>query len=849
MKITRIGLFVFISVLLIILTRQSLYGQNLIKKDTIYQNDTSFKSQAEYGARDSIYLDVENNKIYLFGEAYLDFMETKMNAGFIEVDLDKNEVFASYVLDKDSNRIENPVFESEGEKIDAAKIRYNFDSQKGFIEEVKIKQDELYLYMGVAKRQKNAEVHFKKGRFTTCELEEPHYHFHLSKAIMIPEKRIVTGPMNLWVKGVPTPFGLPFSVIPQSKSRTHGLLFPQIVPSSVYGFGVRDLGYYFPISNTLNTNVYLTLLSRGSWGLKQETNYLKLYRNSGRLSTDFQQLNDGFPNNNRSNKISILWSHKKDPKSNPFWTFSSNVNFISDNNTQNSLDPINTQYFNNQLNSDINIQRRFPGKPVTMGLKVSLRQNTSNSSIALNSPIFTTNVTRFSPLKKWIKGKEEWKQFFSRIAVSYNLESQNRATFADSLLNRDYLHLISDEFINGVQQRATLQTTASFFKNTLKFTPSINYSNNINFQQISKSYDTLIESGIRTDQINRVGMTQSISFNGSATSVLYSYYKFIGKSKPLLRHIMTPNVGVSFIPNLNKLSSLDTGFVNINTISYSPFENSNISVYNSGSTRDQALINFGLNNSFELKRASDKDTITGFKKTRIIDALSVNGSYDLLKDSMNLSNLSLNLRISPLPMVNIVSSSSFSPYNWDKETGASLSTYSIIENGTLGRFLTSNLTTTLTFTSKESKEKINELNDKVGENWNADYNYFLLYPERIVNFEIPWKFNLSHVYSITANRNKTISNPENFRQVQTISANGDVSFTKRWKIIGSVNYDVETVKVTYTTLTLSRDMHCWALSFNWIPIGGNKSFLFSLRSTSNMFKDAKLDLRRPPVFF
>ena len=849
MKITRIGIFVFISVLLIILTRQSLYGQNLIKKDTIYQNDTSFKSQAEYGARDSIYLDVENNKIYLFGEAYLDFMETKMNAGFIEVDLDKNEVFASYVLDKDSNRIENPVFESEGEKIDAAKIRYNFDSQKGFIEEVKIKQDELYLYMGVAKRQKNAEVHFKKGRFTTCELEEPHYHFHLSKAIMIPEKRIVTGPMNLWVKGVPTPFGLPFSVIPQSKSRTHGLLFPQIVPSSVYGFGVRDLGYYFPISNTLNTNVYLTLLSRGSWGLKQETNYLKLYRNSGRLSTDFQQLNDGFPNNNRSNKISILWSHKKDPKSNPFWTFSSNVNFISDNNTQNSLDPINTQYFNNQLNSDINIQRRFPGKPVTMGLKVSLRQNTSNSSIALNSPIFTTNVTRFSPLKKWIKGKEEWKQFFSRIAVSYNLESQNRATFADSLLNRDYLHLISDEFINGVQQRATLQTTASFFKNTLKFTPSINYSNNINFQQISKSYDTLIESGIRTDQINRVGMTQSISFNGSATSVLYSYYKFIGKSKPLLRHIMTPNVGVSFIPNLNKLSSLDTGFVNINTISYSPFENSNISVYNSGSTRDQALINFGLNNSFELKRASDKDTITGFKKTRIIDALSVNGSYDLLKDSMNLSNLSLNLRISPLPMVNIVSSSSFSPYNWDKETGASLSTYSIIENGTLGRFLTSNLTTTLTFTSKESKEKINELNDKVGENWNADYNYFLLYPERIVNFEIPWKFNLSHVYSITANRNKTISNPENFRQVQTISANGDVSFTKRWKIIGSVNYDVETVKVTYTTLTLSRDMHCWALSFNWIPIGGNKSFLFSLRSTSNMFKDAKLDLRRPPVFF
>jgi lipopolysaccharide assembly outer membrane protein LptD (OstA) len=69
--------------------------------------------------------------------------------------------------------------------------------------------------MGTAKRQANDEIHFIKGRFTTCDLEEPHYHFQLSRAIMIPEKRIVTGPMNLWVAGIPTPLGLPFSIIPQ----------------------------------------------------------------------------------------------------------------------------------------------------------------------------------------------------------------------------------------------------------------------------------------------------------------------------------------------------------------------------------------------------------------------------------------------------------------------------------------------------------------------------------------------------------------------------------------------------------------------------------------------------------
>jgi lipopolysaccharide assembly outer membrane protein LptD (OstA) len=119
----------------------------------------------------------------------------------------------------------------------------------------------------------------------------------------------------------------------------------------------------------------------------------------------------------------------------------------------------------------------------------------------------------------------------------------------------------------------------------------------------------------------------------------------------------------------------------------------------------------------------------------------------------------------------------------------------------------------------------------------------------VVNFEIPWKITFTHIYSINANTTKTASNSNNFRQVQTISTNGDLSFTKRWKIIGTVNFDVQTVKITYTTLTLTRDMHCWNLSFNWIPIGQNQSFLFSLRSTSSMFKDAKFDLRKPPLFF
>lgn len=823
------------------------YGQTSTKKDTVYINDESFEEKAVYGARDSIFINLKENKIHLYGEAYLNYLETDMKAGYIMVDLKKNEVLASYVYGKDSTKIENPKFKNGEEEIEASRIRYNFTTEKGYIEEVKIKQDEIYLYMGVAKRQSNGDIHFKQGRFSTCEFyEDPHYHFQLSKAIMIPDKRIVTGPMNLWIKGVPTPLGLPFSIIPQSKTRTHGLLIPQLVPSSEYGFGLRDLGYYFPISPTLQTSAFVTIFNRGSWGVKNTTEYFKKYKGSGSFSSSYQDLNLGFPSKAHARKFAITWTHRKDPKSNPFWSFSSNVNFTSDNNTKNSLDPINPQYFNNQLNSDINTQRIFPGKPITMGMKISLKQNTQNKTFSLISPIFTMNVTRFSPFKNIVKGTSGLEKLISGIAMSYNLESKNTSTLTNDMVTTGNFKQIQNQFINGATQNATLQTTIGFLKNTWKLNPSINYSTNYNFQQIEKEYipnDTV--NKLQTSLRQKGGYSQDFSLNASLTTVVYSYYRFIGKSKPLLRHILTPSFGFRYIPNLNSFKTIDTGTVIVQTIRYSPFEKS---AYSSFSTNNQALITFGFSNTFELKRKSEKDTITGFKKTKIIDQLSISGQYDLLKDSMKLSNVGISMRTSPFPNVSFVASTTFSPYDWMDSTGNSIGKFAYDSRKKIGRLLETSFATTFTLTSKESKQKLNDLSSKTPAYWNADYTYFSLHPERVIDFDIPWKINFTHNYSISTNTNKTISNNRNHNSLSTITSSFDANFTKRWKIIGSVNVDVKTAKITYSTITLTRDMHCWNLMFYWIPIGGNKSFVFSFRSTSNMFKDAKLDLKKPPLF-
>jgi len=429
------------------------------------------------------------------------------------------------------------------------------------------------------------------------------------------------------------------------------------------------------------------------------------------------------------------------------------------------------------------------------------------------------------------------------MGVTYNLEGQNRSTFKDSLLRDGNFGAISNQFFNGFSQNVNIQTTSAFFKNTVKLNPSLNYGNKINFQQIDKKYNAVLNS-TDYDTVQKAGMIHELSMNAQLTTILYSYYRFIGKNQPLLRHVLTPSFGFRYTPQLNSLITENVG-MNQSVVTYSPFERS---IYSSSANQDAGQITFGFNNTFELKRKSDKDTVTGFKKVRIIDILSVNGDYDLMADSMKLSDLQLNLRINPLEWLNIVASSSFSPYGWEDSTGATISSYAKNFNGRLGRFIQTNITTTLTITSPESRDKLNKTKEAINENWNADMNYFALHPEFMLDFTIPWKISFSHVYSINANQNKKSSNETDYLQIQTLSAQGDVSFTKRWKLSSYLIFDPKNVSITNARFTLSRNMHCWALSFNYTPIGGNKSFLLSIRNTSSIFQDAKIDIRKPPVF-
>ena len=340
-------------------------------------------------------------------------------------------------------------------------------------------------------------------------------------------------------------------------------------------------------------------------------------------------------------------------------------------------------------------------------------------------------------------------------------------------------------------------------------------------------------------------MFQDVNVSVRATSQVYTYYRFVGKNKPLVRHILTPSFGYTYIPKNPSYMAYYSDLTG-KDIGYSMYEKS---LYRPSNSNAASLLTFDLMNTLELKTKSTKDTVSGFKKTKIIDAFSVNGNYNFLADSMKLSNLNFSMRLSPFPFISIVATSAFSPYAWDTNTGKTMKSYAYSVNHTLGRMLSSSINTTWILSTKEGKRKIAENKQIFTPIYNSDIQYYMLYPERFIDFEIPWKINLTHVFSMQANTNKLPANTKDFTTIQTLSVNADASFTKRWKISGTSYYDVKTNKITNCNFTLTRNLHCWNLSFWVTPIGTNKSFLLRLISNATLLQDAKLELRKPPSIF
>lgn len=790
-----------------------------------------------YDAVDSIRFDLENQKVYLFGNAFIEYDNIRLDAGFITYDFTESLVQAYAATDSAGNPVGRPVFKEDQSEFTADTIRYNFDSKRGIIKNVRTQEGEGYLHSEVTKKQANDHVHLSNGHYTTCNLEHPHYAFKLGQAIVVPNDKILARNINLQVAEIPTPVWLPFAYFPNKKGEAAGILIPTYGESPTLGFFLLNGGYYWPLGDKMDTRLTGDIYSRGSWGLKNLTNYKVRYRYNGSINLSYNILKRSdpeFPDFTKSSEFFVRWSHNQDAKARPNSRFSANVNAGSSTNFQNNFNSNINDYLTNTFQSNISYSRSFAGKPYTLNINLRHNQNTLTRQVNLTLPEAAFNVSRFYPgktLRKWIdKSGTATRKWYENIGVAYSTNFRNDLDVGDSVLSLNNFSNLADSMRMGMRHNVAITTSITPERLPFTLTPSFNATERWYVETLNREWDNDLQQVV-SDTIN--GFDRNLEWNASAALNTKLYSFFTWKNGVKIRHVLTPNLSFLYRPDFGTNEVIFTN--QNNPITYNPYS---LGVYGVPVSGESGMVALNLLNNLEAKVKSAKDTVTGMKKVSIIENLSFNTSYDLFKDVNRWANVGMNGRTRLFKKLNLNYTAVYDPYDYDSLGIRIDDSYWTRENG-LGGISSASLAAS---TSLRSPQQGNLGNQGDDDPENRELAQIRANPDAYVDFNVPWTLQLS--YNLRVNRILT-AGVDSFALTQTVNFSGDFNLTEKWKIGFSSGYDFINKGLTNnTSVNIYRDLHCWELSFNYIPFGFQQSYNIQLNVKSAMLQDLKLARRR-----
>ncbi len=852
----------------------SLYKINPVYRyDTIFINDSTYRidstiiSQQQYlsqrqqpekkntsaleatvlsTSNDSITFNMKERKAYLYTTAQIDFDKIKLNADYVEIDFKTNEVYASGVPDSTGKEQGKPVFNEGSTTFNSTELRYNYKTSKGIIKNVKTQEGDGYLHGTKVKKMEDNVSHLRRGQYTTCDLDHPHFAFVFSKAKVIPGEKLITGPIWPQIAGVPLGIiRLPFAYIPQQQGRRSGILIPTYGESPNRGFYFQNGGYYFGLSDYLDLELRGDIYTRGSWSFKPNLRYKKRYSYSGNFSLGYAVNvlgEQGAADYSQSKDFSILWRHSQDPKARPNSRFSADVNIKSSKFNEYNPVSVNDQ-LSNTFSSSVSYQTKIANK---FNFNASMRhtQNTKTHDVTMTLPDVTFSAPRFYPFRKKTKsGKNKW---YEDISVNYSMKMRNELKTKDDQLKFDSLLYIFDDFKNGMQHAIPISHSAKVLK-YFNLTTSVNYTERWYSRRIEQDWahdtvfsgsDTLYHEVVR-DTTYGFYSVRDFRASTSLGTTLYGVKEFSKGPIKAVRHVIKPSVGLSYNPDF---SSDFWGYYDNYTDDqgeehqYSYYDGS---LYFSVPGNEAGSANFSISNNLEIKVRSKKDTITGMRKIKLIEDLTLRTSYNMALDSLNWQKLSLSGRTTLFKGLKLSFSASYDPYFKDT-LGHRLNKFEWDVNKRL--FRRDKTDWRLSFNYDLNGDKIKKLyeSEKGTPEELQEINEF---PDEFIDWNNPWSLRLNYTLGYTSNYlYRDIDYEKKF--IQSLGFNGNVSVTKKWKVGFRADMDMKAKKLSYANLNINRDLHCWSMRFVWTPLGTQKGWNFTLQAKSSLLQDLKLERKR-----
>ena len=836
-----------------------------IQTDSI-ENIGEIETTINYSATDSIFYDLKTQTLKLYGNSKIDYGNINLSAYEILIDWDEQTIDANFRVDSLGKKIGKPIFTEDNQSYETDKITYNFDSKKAKIKGIVTQLDDAYMQGEDVKKNELDELFIHDAKYTTCNLAEPHFHISAKKIKVIPGKKVLSGPFHLKFGNIPTPLGFIFGMFPQPKKKISGIIMPNYGEEQRRGFYIRDGGYYFAASDNIDLRLTGDIYSKGSYGVTLGTSYKKRYAYSGSLRFNFNKSKTGtFENPAISNDFSFSWAHSPDSKGRSS-RFSSSVNFQTNsyNQNKNLVYSDFNESINAQFNSNISYNKTFKGTPFNLSANLRHSQNVQTKKVNLTLPDLSYNMSRIYPFKNLGKlGKTA----LGKLSISHRftgkIQLSNSASggtlsglniinspenFSDQIeFNFDNISSILDR--SKIGGKHTIPISTSF--NLLKYftvSPSINYNEIWYFKKLSYNYNDL-ENGIEIDTTNAFSRAWSYNSALSLSTRIYGTVFFKKGKIKAIRHVISPEISLSFSPDFTKPKYGYYENIQINengdTRLLSNYENF---LYGTPRIGSSATMNFYIGNNLEMKVVDKNDTISGTKKIKIFENLSFSSSYNFLADSFNLSPIRFSTRTSFFKrLINLSLSGNIEPYAYKLDSISSqtgndivyqrrINELSLKNNQGIGSLAFVNIALGFRFSAKDfRKEEEDEKESSFGTRQEIDYINANL--AEYIDFNVPWSINASY----NLNRRKI-----GFRDptiTQTLTFSGDISITEKTKISFRSGYDFKNKMLTQTSINATRDLHCWRINFSWVPFGRFQSYNLSINAVSALLQDLKLEKR------
>ncbi|CUS89731.1 LPS assembly outer membrane protein LptD (organic solvent tolerance protein OstA) [Candidatus Kryptonium thompsonii] len=779
--------------------------------DTTKVRKSEIDTTVVYTAVDSAIYDVENRNMFLFGNADIKYKTMRLRSAFVRMNLDSTLLEASGIPDSTGNKITGaPILNDGGEEYHGFKLAYNFKTQKGRITQATTQMENAFYYGDRVKKVDKDVLFVYKGRYTTCDAEEPHFYIEGRKMKIIVNDKVIARPVVLYIADVPV-FALPFGVFPNKSGRRSGFIPPVWGQTYNTGFYFKRFGYYWAMSDYADFATTFDWYTRGEWQVSSDFRYALRYKFNGAIGfafANFYSGEEGDPDKTSSKewRLNIIHSQNIDPTS----RISANVN-ISTNNYFRATGTTVRDVLQQTLISNVSYSKTIESINGSISINASRVQNLNTGTVDEVLPEISFSLPQVFPFAGGVYGVTDGK-WHQRLSFGYSSRFVNkRSTAMTKQFSYGMAHNLSVNFAPTIRY-FNVTPFFTYYENwydrrTIKF-----------YNPETKQVETKIQKGFFQARYFKFGVSVSTKLYGIWQPEIFGISGF--------RHTLMPSVSLVYQPDFSSPFWKNYGSYVDSTgqiVKYSYFENS---IFGGAPIGKLQSLNVGIGNIFEMKTTSS-DSAGQPKKYQLLN-LNLSFSYNFVDPNKKLSPLFVTARTT-IAGIDIFSSSTFDFYKFN-------STELLIREGKIARLTNFSLAFSFTFSGRKKQET-----ERMQGIEGTGAEFFKNYEPFKPSFEFGWNFSFGFDFSLSR-----------ITPYQTIkSANLRFTFgfdvTKNWRIMGSGSYDPIRKEIVVPSISIYRDLHCWEANFEWRPVGYARGFDLEIRVKAPQLHDLKIVKRKSNI--